>query len=88
MLLPLRNAKNTIYYQLNPLSSMKFGIRKPSLTKSIAARTSSTRLIKNALGFKVPRGWGWITNPKRAAYNKVYNKTTYSFWDIIRKFLE
>jgi len=55
---------------------MKFGIRKPSLNKRIAARTSAKRLIKNALGIRAPRGWGWITNPKKAAYNKVYNKTS------------
>jgi hypothetical protein len=23
-----------------------------------------------------PRGWGWITNPKKAAYNRVYNRTS------------
>jgi hypothetical protein len=21
-------------------------------------------------------GWGWITNPRRAAYNRIYNRTT------------
>jgi hypothetical protein len=25
---------------------------------------------------KAPRGYGWITNPKKAAYNRVYNRTT------------
>jgi hypothetical protein len=25
---------------------------------------------------KAPRGYGWLTNPKRAAYNRVYNRTT------------
>jgi hypothetical protein len=28
------------------------------------------------MGFKAPRGFGWFTNPKRAAYNRVYNRTT------------
>jgi hypothetical protein len=55
---------------------MKFGFRKPSLTKRIAARTSVKRAIKNSLGLKAPKGWGWLTNPKKAAYNKVYNKTS------------
>ncbi|SDC58866.1 hypothetical protein [Niabella drilacis] len=55
---------------------MKFGYRKPSLTKRIAARTSVKRYIRHSLGFKAPRGWGWITNPKRAAYNRVYNQTS------------
>jgi len=25
---------------------------------------------------KAPRGYGWITNPKKAAYNRIYNRTT------------
>lgn len=55
---------------------MKFGFRKPSLNKRIAARTSVKRIIRHNLGFKAPRGWGWVTNPKKAMYNKVYNKTS------------
>ncbi|HEY6039391.1 MAG TPA: hypothetical protein VIV58_34155 [Kofleriaceae bacterium] len=57
---------------------MKFGIRTPSLRKRIAARTSWKRYVRHNLGFKAPRGWGWLTNPKRAAYNRVYNRTTVS----------
>lgn len=55
---------------------MKFGYRKPSLKKRIAARTSVERYIRHSLGMKAPRGWGWLTNPKRAAYNRMYNKTS------------
>jgi hypothetical protein len=55
---------------------MKFGIRIPSLTKRIAARTSPKRFIRQSLGLKAPRGWGWLTNPKKAAYNRVYNRTS------------
>ena len=55
---------------------MKFGIRRPSLRKRIAARTSWKRVVRQNLGFKAPRGYGWITNPKKAAYNRVYNRTT------------
>ena len=55
---------------------MKFGFRIPSITKRIAARTSVKRIIRHNLGFKAPRGMGWITNPKKALYNKVYNKTS------------
>lgn len=55
---------------------MKFGIRVPSLTKRIAARTSLKRYVRHSLGLKAPRGWGWITNPKKAAYNRVYNRTS------------
>lgn len=55
---------------------VRFGFRVPSLSKGIAARTSIKRLVKNKLGLKAPRGWGWITNPSTAAYNRVYNRTT------------
>lgn len=66
---------------------MKYGMRKPSLRKSMAARTSTKRIVKNALGLKAPRGYGWLTNPKRAAYNRAYNRTTFSFWSLLRKLL-
>lgn len=62
-------------------------IRKPSLKKSIAARTSMKRAVKNSLGLKAPRGYGWITNPKKAAYNRVYNRTTISIPALIGKLL-
>jgi hypothetical protein len=55
---------------------MKFGFRIPSINKRIAARTSVKRIVQNELGLKAPRGYGWITNPKKFVYNKVYNKTT------------
>ncbi|MFM8635516.1 MAG: hypothetical protein ACKOEX_12015 [Planctomycetia bacterium] len=55
---------------------VKFGFRVPSLRKRISARTSLKRYVRNSLGLKAPRGWGWVTNPKRAAYNRVYNRTT------------
>jgi hypothetical protein len=55
---------------------MKFGFRIPSISKRIAAGTSVKRIIRHNLGVKAPRGMGWITNPKRAMYNKVYNKTS------------
>lgn len=55
---------------------MKFGFRIPSITKRIAARTSPARFVRQNLGIKAPRGFGWVTNPKRYMYNKVYNKTS------------
>jgi hypothetical protein len=61
---------------------MKFGMRKPSLKKSIAARTSVKRYVCHSLGLKAPRGYGWITNPKKAAYNRVYHRTTFDLDDI------
>ena len=54
-------------------------MRKPSLKKSLSARTKgrATRAVKKAL---IPgygkKGMG-ILHPKRALYNKVYRKTTF-----------
>ncbi|WFU50735.1 hypothetical protein [Sinorhizobium terangae] len=62
---------------------MKFGMRKPSLKKSLAARTSARRFVRHNLGVKAPKGYGWITNPKKAAYNRIYNWTTFSLWRLI-----
>jgi len=55
---------------------MKFGFRTPSLKKRIAARTSIKRMVRQKLGIKAPRGLGWLTNPKKALYNRVYRRTT------------
>lgn len=66
---------------------MKFGMRKPSIKKSIKARTTGKmkRKVKKAL---IPgygkKGMGWINNPKKAAYNKAYNKTTFSWFDLFK----
>ena len=63
---------------------MKFGVRKPSLRKNFAARTSLKRAVNRSLGIKAPTGYGWLTNPKKAAYNRVYNRTSVSFWKLLK----
>jgi len=55
---------------------VRFGFRVPSLKKRLSARTSVKRYVRNSLGLKAPRGWGWLTNPTKAAHNRVYNRTT------------
>ncbi|MCC3870274.1 hypothetical protein [Terrisporobacter mayombei] len=66
---------------------MKFGMRKPSLKKSIKARTTgkAKRALKKAV---IPgygkKGTGWLKDPKKAAYNKVYKKTTFSIFDLFK----
>jgi cytochrome c556 len=55
---------------------VRFVFRVPSLKKRISARTSVKRHVRNSLGLKTPRVWGWITNAKKAADNRVYNRTT------------
>lgn len=67
---------------------MKSGLRTPSLRKSISARTSAKRILQNSLGLKVPRGYGWLTNPKKTAYNKIYKKTTFSIWRVLKKLIK
>lgn len=52
--------------------------RRPSLRKRIAARTSLKPYLRHSLGLKAPRGMGWVTNPRRALYNRVYSRTTRS----------
>ena len=66
---------------------MKFGMRTPSLKKSFKARTTGNakRAVKKAV---IPgygkKGSGWIKNPKKAAYNKVYNKTSFGLKDLFK----
>lgn len=66
---------------------MKFGIRTPIFKKSFRARTTgrAKRIVKKAL---IPgygkKGMGWIKNPRKAAYNKVYHKTSFSIWDLFK----
>jgi hypothetical protein len=63
---------------------MKWGMRRPSLRGRISARTSWMRLVRHSLGLKAPRGWGWLTNPRKAAYNRIYNRTTFGIEDLLK----
>ncbi|MBS9338591.1 hypothetical protein G6R29_02945 [Fructobacillus sp. M2-14] len=66
---------------------MKFGMRTPSLKKSFSAKTTgrANRALKSAL---IPgygkKGTGIYKNPKKALYNKVYNKTSFSVTDLFK----
>jgi hypothetical protein len=46
------------------------------LRKRLAARLSWKRYVRHSLGLKAPRGWGWVTNPRKAFYNRIYNRTS------------
>lgn len=67
---------------------MKIGVRKPSIKKSISARTTgkAKRAVKKAV---VPgygkKGMGYVKDPKKAIYNNVYKKTTFSIFDLFKK---
>jgi len=66
---------------------MKIGMRTPSLKKSLKARTTSKwkRQTKKVL---IPgygqKGIGWLKNPKKALYNKIYHKTTFGLSDLLK----
>lgn len=67
---------------------MKFGMRKPSLKKSLKARTTGKvkRKIKSAVNpLYGKKGMGLITNPKKSIYNRIYNRTSFSIVDVIKK---
>lgn len=58
---------------------MKSGIRTPNLKKSLKAKTTGRmkRQIKKSVNpLYGKKGMGYVNNPKKAIYNKVYNKTT------------
>ena len=64
---------------------MKFGFRKPSLKRRISARTSIKRQIVHRAGIKMPRGYGFLRNPKKSVYNKVYNRTSFDIFKTLKK---
>jgi hypothetical protein len=69
---------------------MKFGFRRPSLKRSISARTTGrlNQAIKRAI---IPgygrRGMG-LLHPKKALYNRVYRRTTFGLGDLIKLFFK
>ncbi len=75
------------FFILQESDTLKFGMRKPSFKRSLKARTTGKwkRKAKKSL---IPgygkKGVGWLKNPKKAAYNKVYNKTTFSLSDLFK----
>ncbi len=64
---------------------IKIGPRKPSLKRRISARTSIKRQVVHRAGLKMPRGYGWVRNPKKYAYNKVYQRTTFDIFKVLKK---
>lgn len=66
---------------------MKIGMRTPSLSKMVKARTTgrAKRAVKRAL---IPgygrKGMGLLRDPERAIKNKIYKKTTFSILDLFK----
>ena len=66
---------------------MKYGVRKPNVKKSIKARTTGKvkRQVKKAVNpLYGKKGMGIVNDPKKAAYNAVYNRTTVGVSDIAK----
>ncbi|MDR0949277.1 MAG: hypothetical protein LBM69_07165 [Lachnospiraceae bacterium] len=66
---------------------MKYGVRKPNFKRSIKARTTGkiTRQMKSAVNpLYGKKGMGVINDPKKAAYNAVYSRTTVGVSDVVR----
>lgn len=58
---------------------MKMGFRTPSPKRSFSARTTGRvkRAVKSSINpLYGKKGMGYINDPQKAVYNKVYNKTT------------
>ena len=63
---------------------MRYGFRTPSFKRSISAATKGAAkraLMREIVPNYDKRGMGWA-NPKKAAYNRVYNMTTANSFDI------
>ena len=68
---------------------MKFGLRTPSLKKMVKSRT--TGRVKRAMKKSInpiysKKGIGFVTKPKKAVYNRIYKKTSFSIFDFFKLF--
>lgn len=66
---------------------MKVGMRKPSIKRSVKARTTGRikRSIKRSVNpLYGKKGMGYIKNPEKAIKNAVYHKTTFGVSDVIK----
>jgi len=67
---------------------MKLGMRTPNIKKSFKARTTGRvkRKVKAAVNLLYgKKGMGYVRNPRKALYNKIYRKTTFSIVDLIKQ---
>ena len=70
---------------------MKIGMRKPSLKKSLKARTTGKwkRQAKRAINpLYGKKGMGFIKNPKKSINDAIYHRTTFGIADILKKLLK
>lgn len=66
---------------------MKFGFRTPSFKRSLSAATKGAlkrAIMREIVPYYGKRGMGW-SNPKKAAYNHLYNTVTANPVDVVLK---
>lgn len=66
---------------------MKVGMRKPSIKRSVKARTTGRikRSVKRSVNpLYGKEGMGFIKNPEKALKNAVYHRTTFGVSDVAR----
>ena len=66
---------------------MKFGMRKPSIKRSIKARTTgrAKRAVKKSINpVYGKKGVGFAKDPTQSIKNAVYKRTTFSIWDLFK----
>lgn len=66
---------------------MKIGMRKPSIKKSVKART--TGKVKKEVKSTVnplygEKGSGFVKDPSRSVRNSIYKKTSFGIGDILK----
>lgn len=70
---------------------MKIGVRKPSLKKSIKAKTTGRlkREVKSAVNpLYGKKGMGFVKDLEKAIKDKVYKKTTVGVKDIVEDIIK
>ena len=66
---------------------MKVGVRKPNVKNRVKSRTTARakRAVKRSVNpLYGKKGMGFVNDPKKAVYNKVYKKTTIPVDDLVK----
>ncbi|CAG7914226.1 hypothetical protein [Mammaliicoccus sciuri] len=66
---------------------MKFSVRKPSVKKVFKSKTTGSvkRKVKSSINPTYgTKGSGYVMSPKKAINNKIYKKSTKSFWSFFK----
>src|SRR5699024_12440761 len=87
-LFPYTTLFRSVLLNIVEVIDMKFGMRKPSLKRSVKAQTTGKikRKAKSTINpIYDKKGSGWVRNPEKAAYNKVYRKTSFGLFDLLKK---